>query len=122
MSNPDVPGLEACKRLNWPCEPGRTGWWWTYVSPEDPFSLRFGKQRAPCPGEEDYPAPTIGEMVDYTKHHKWGLAVDATAPHLGTAVQIFVGEKEYGADEDELKDALANVLAEAVEKAPEEKH
>ena len=119
--NPDIPGLEACKRL------AKAGWtvatFFRYekeIEEIGEWRLRQAAGRwRPAYAYVVVDAPTIGEMLAEIRRRGWGVAIDATAPYLGIEVQVFFGRDVAIADEAQVADALANALAESLEKERE---
>ena len=138
MSNPDVAGIEECKRLNWPvpeCSSIQTIWW--CVIEGKPYLVRCSAQEQ-LPARVYTRAPTIGEMLEYIRRREWQVGLDLFGPkpknEWSNERQVWVWSVHViHAKPDELQgkrtrdvvafveadkpaDALANALAEAMEK------
>ena len=117
--NPDVPGLEACKRLRevWPAERDRYGPWWTTTGLEEkPYCLH---EHPVLLGEGVFEtsirAPTIGEMGEEIQRRGWRLI--CTLERRDDGVQVWSATlpgRGHGIHEREA-DARALALAEALE-------
>ena len=134
--NPDVPSLEACRRLAkvWPdTDDAQERAWWLVDGASGDSDLCEGYTRRSWTLEaldELYPAPTIGEMLAEIRRRGWqvslstvgyGSAEDRFKATLSTVWQMDKGDCARRriilghVCADEPAEALANALAEALE-------
>ena len=125
--NHDVPGLEACKRLNWPAtESSFTRvLWWCERSDSEPYLIESSACQH-VPSATYTRAPTLGEMLAEIRRRGWHGGVKHYSPNQTGEPGFFgavVGRKSSNGETEyhhvhhkEPADAVALALAEAIEK------